>query len=52
MLPVHPRISAAAADALKSKEPPFNAVCRVQLSCTEGPEQPGIHLNKVTPFDF
>lgn len=39
MLPGAPRISAAVADAFKSKEPPFNAVRRLQLSRTEGTEQ-------------
>lgn len=40
------------AGALESKEPPlmWRAVC--ERGRAKGTEQPGIRLNKVTPFDF
>ena len=52
MLPGAPRISAAGAGALKSKEAPFNAVLHQQSERRHGTERPDIHLNEVTPFDF
>lgn len=48
-LPGAPRISAAIADSLKSKE---QTLMLHTLSAAQGTGLPDIHLNKVTPFAF